>query len=99
MKANIHPTYYTDAKVICACGNTFTTGSTKQTIHVELCSNCHPFYTGAQKFVDTASLIQKFQQKQQKAAQIKVTQVKKQEERKAKENSPKSLAEMLAALK
>ncbi len=99
MKANIHPTYYTDAKVICACGNTFTTGSTKQTIHVELCSNCHPFYTGAQKFVDTASLIQKFQQKQQKAAQIKVTQVKKQEEKKAKENSPKSLAEMLAALK
>ena len=99
MKANTHPTYYTDAKVICACGNTFTTGSTRQTIHVELCSNCHPFYTGAQKFVDTASLIQKFQQKQQKAAQIKVTQVKKQEERKAKENAPKSLAEMLAALK
>lgn len=99
MKANIHPTYYTDTKVVCACGNTFTTGSTRQTIHVELCSNCHPFYTGAQKFVDTASLIQKFQQKQEKAAQIKVTQVKKQEEKKARENSPKSLAEMLAALK
>lgn len=99
MKANIHPTYFTDTKVVCACGNTFTTGSTKQTIHVELCSNCHPFYTGAQKFVDTASLIQKFQQKQQKAAQIKVTQVKKQEEKKARENTPKSLSEMLAALK
>lgn len=99
MKAKIHPQYFEQATVICACGNTFSFGSTKQTIHVELCSNCHPFYTGAQKFVDTASLIQKFQAKQQKAAQIKVTQTKKKEEEKARQNAPKSLAEMLAALK
>jgi large subunit ribosomal protein L31 len=99
MKANIHPTYYTDAKVVCACGNTFTTGSTKQIIHVELCSNCHPFYTGAQKFVDTASLIQKFQAKQQKAVNFKVTKAKKVEEQKVKQTGPKTLAEMLAGLK
>lgn len=99
MKANIHPTYYTDAKVVCACGNTFTTGSTMQNIHVELCYNCHPFYTGAQKFVDTASLIQKFQNKQQKAAQFKVTVKKKEDEKAAKTNAPKTLAEMLASLK
>ncbi|MDO8515076.1 MAG: 50S ribosomal protein L31, partial [bacterium] len=46
MKANIHPQYYSDAKVTCACGNVFTVGSTKPTIHVDLCSKCHPFYTG-----------------------------------------------------
>ncbi len=99
MKSNIHPTYFPDAKVICACGNTFTTGSTKQVIHVELCSNCHPFYTGAQKFVDTASLIQKFQAKQQKAQTFKVTKAKKVEEQKARTSGPKTLAEMLAGLK
>jgi large subunit ribosomal protein L31 len=99
MKANTHPTYFPDAKVVCACGNTFTVGSTVPSIHVELCSNCHPFYTGAQKFVDTASLIQKFQNKQQKAQQFKVTVQKKKEEQKSRDNAPKTLAEMLAALK
>jgi large subunit ribosomal protein L31 len=99
MKAHIHPTYFPQAKVVCACGNTFTTGSTREVIHVELCNKCHPFYTGAQKFVDTASLIQKFKNKQKKALQLKVTVQKKVEEKKAKEQSPKSLSEMLAALK
>src|SRR5258708_487437 len=99
MKANAHPTYYSDAKVVCACGNTFTIGSTQQTIHVELCSKCHPFYTGEQKFVDTASLIQKFQDKQKKAQQFKVTQGKKVEEKRAQQSGPKTLAEMLAGLK
>lgn len=99
MKANTHPTYYSDAKVVCACGNTFTVGSTTPSIHVELCNKCHPFYTGAQKFVDTASLIQKFQAKQQKAQQFKVTTQKKKEEETRKAQGPKTLAEMLAALK
>lgn len=99
MKQNTHPTYFSDAKVVCACGNTFTVGSTSQNIHVELCSNCHPFYTGAQKFVDTASLIQKFQDKQKKAQEFKVTVQKKKEEETRKSQGPKTLAEMLAALK
>ena len=63
MKTDIHPTYYTAAKVICACGNTFTTGSTREEIHVEICSNCHPFYTGKQKLVDTAGRVEKFQKR------------------------------------
>lgn len=60
MKKNLHPTYYTDAKVICACGNSFTTGSTKQELRVEICSACHPFYTGKQKLVDTAGRVERF---------------------------------------
>lgn len=99
MKADIHPTYFPDAKVICACGNVMSLGSTKQTIHVELCSKCHPFYTGEQKFVDSASRIQKFQKKQDIAKQYINQIVKKKEEKKAKESGPKSLAEMLAAIK
>src|SRR6266702_8167400 len=99
MKANTHPTYFADAQVICACGNRMTVGSTQQSIHVELCSNCHPFYTGEQKFVDSASRIQKFQDKQKVASQFKATTVKKQQEKTQKSNQPRTLAEMLAGLK
>ena len=60
MKKDIHPTYFAAAKVVCACGNSFTTGSTKEEIHVEVCSACHPFYTGKQKLVDTAGRVEKF---------------------------------------
>ena len=59
MKKDIHPPYY-QAKVSCACGNAFTVGSTKQTLEVEICSNCHPFYTGGSKIVDTAGRVEKF---------------------------------------
>ncbi len=60
MKANIHPTYYKDAKISCVCGNTFTAGSTLPEIRVEICSACHPFFTGTQKFVDTQGQVEKF---------------------------------------
>ena len=70
MKANIHPTYYPDAKVICVCGHTFTTGSTQPNIKVEICSSCHPFFTGEMKFVDTKGQVQKFQAKQQVGVQM-----------------------------
>ena len=59
MKANIHPPYHR-AKVICACGNTFTVGSAKERLEVEICSACHPFYTGGSKIVDTAGRVEKF---------------------------------------
>lgn len=68
MKKDIHPTYYRDATVVCACGNTFTTGSTVQEIRVEICSNCHPFYTGKQKLVDTARRIDRFNRIREKGA-------------------------------
>lgn len=99
MKSNIHPTYFPNAQVICACGNVMTVGSTQEKIHVELCSNCHPFYTGEQRFVDSANRIDKFQKKQDIAAKYKATVVKKKEAERAKSSGPKSLAEMLAGLK
>lgn len=63
MKANIHPTYYPDAQVICACGNTWTTGSTKPVIHTDVCSKCHPFFTGEQRIVDTEGQVDRFYRK------------------------------------
>ena len=59
MKKNIHPAYY-QAKVTCACGNAFTVGSTKETLDIEICSQCHPFYTGTAKLLDTAGRVEKF---------------------------------------
>ena len=63
MKEKIHPKYFTDAKVTCSCGNTFTTGSTRQTLKVELCNKCHPFFTGEQKIIDTAGRVERFNKK------------------------------------
>jgi large subunit ribosomal protein L31 len=65
MKEGIHPTYYTDAQVICACGNTWTTGSTKKVIHTDVCSNCHPFFTGEQRIVDSEGQVDRFYKKLQ----------------------------------
>jgi large subunit ribosomal protein L31 len=67
MKADIHPTYAT-ATVKCACGNTFTTRSTQSEIHTDICGNCHPFYTGKQKLIDTAGRVERFRQKYGKPA-------------------------------
>lgn len=98
MKAAIHPPYYENAQVICACGNRFTTGSTVETIRVELCNKCHPFYTGEQRFVDTASNIQKFQTKQKIAKEHKAVKAQKKEKQKSKDSQPKTLREMLLGL-
>jgi len=66
MKKDIHPTYFADAEVTCACGNSFVTGSTQKEIRVELCNSCHPFYTGTQKLVDTARRVEKFEERTKK---------------------------------
>jgi large subunit ribosomal protein L31 len=63
MKTEIHPEYV-EAHVRCTCGNEFTTRSTKQSINVEICSNCHPFYTGKQKLVDTGGRVERFKRRQ-----------------------------------
>lgn len=65
MKSETHPTYYPDAKVICACGNTWTTGSTKKVIHTDVCSRCHPFFTGEQRIVDAEGQVDRFYRKLQ----------------------------------
>ncbi len=63
MKAKIHPQFYKDAKAICACGNTFTVGSTKKELHVDLCSKCHPFFTGEQRVIDTMGRVERFKRR------------------------------------
>jgi len=63
MKKDIHPKYYPKAQAKCACGNTFTVGSTKEFLEVEICSACHPFYTGKEKIVDALGQIQKFRKR------------------------------------
>jgi large subunit ribosomal protein L31 len=63
MKPSVHPAYHHDATVTCVCGNTFVTGSTTKEIAIELCSACHPFYTGKQKLVDTGRRVEKFEER------------------------------------
>lgn len=71
MKTGIHPTYYDGATVTCTCGNVIKVGSTKESYSTELCSNCHPFYTGKKKTVDTAGRIEKFEAARKLAEQRK----------------------------
>ncbi len=82
MKSEIHPTYYEKAEVRCACGNVFIVGSTKEHIQVEICYNCHPFYTGKENLIDTAGKVEKFKARRIKAAAVvkkeKKPRVKKQ---------------------
>ncbi|MEO8637987.1 MAG: 50S ribosomal protein L31 [Candidatus Taylorbacteria bacterium] len=68
MKTDIHPKYYSDATATCACGAVYTVGSTQEKISVEICSNCHPFYTGKENLLDTAGRVEKFKARQQKKA-------------------------------
>jgi large subunit ribosomal protein L31 len=99
MKANIHPQYFENAQVICVCGNRFTTGSTQEVIHIELCDKCHPFFTGEQRFVDTRNAIKNFDLKRQAAATYQATKKKKTDDKKKADQSPKSLREMLMGMK
>lgn len=80
MKTEIHPQYFAKANVRCNCGNTFTVGSTKEDIRVEICYKCHPFYTGEEKLIDTAGRVEKFKARRGKAVEPKAkkTRVKKQ---------------------
>ena len=63
MKDKIHPKYYPEAKVICSCGNTFTLGATMPVLKIELCSKCHPFFTGEQRIVDTTGQVERFKRR------------------------------------
>lgn len=77
MKKNIHPPYFEDARAVCSCGNVIYAGSTVKEMRTELCSKCHPFYTGTQKLVDTAGRVERY------LTQVKTAE-KKEEERKAR---------------
>jgi large subunit ribosomal protein L31 len=71
MKKGIHPEYYPDAKVTCSCGNTFTVGSTKKMIRTDVCSACHPFFTGEQRLVDTGGQVERFIRRLEKRQEIR----------------------------
>jgi large subunit ribosomal protein L31 len=79
MKADIHPTYFKEAHVQCACGKTYTLGSTKEKIEVEICSACHPFFTGNEKVIDTAGRVERFKARTTKKAPTKAKKTKKEE--------------------
>jgi large subunit ribosomal protein L31 len=85
MKENIHPQFNMTAQVSCACGNKFVTGSTLKELHTEICSQCHPFYTGKQKFLDITGVVDKFKKRSAAAVSIKsVVKVKKERKPRAK---------------
>jgi len=71
MKQKIHPKYYPDATVVCACGNSWTTGATQKEIRTDVCSACHPFYTGEQRIVDTAGQVERFMRRLEKKVELK----------------------------
>lgn len=81
MKSDIHPEYTANATIACACGNTMTVGSTLPEISIEICSNCHPFYTGKQKLVDTAGRLEKFQAKVAAKDSVSVARIGKKAKR------------------
>ena len=90
MRQGIHPKYYENATVICACGNTWTTGATVEVIHTDVCSACHPFFTGEQRIVDTAGQVERFlrriEAKEKRIAEVRAQREayrrRKEEERK-----------------
>jgi len=88
MKTDTHPKYFPKAQVQCVCGNTFTVGSTKEHINVELCYNCHPFYTGKEKLIDTAGKVEKFRARKKVA---EATPIKKAKTRVKKPSSKKKV--------
>lgn len=95
MKKDLHPTYYPEAKVICACGNTFTTGSTVAEIKTEICSACHPFYTGKQKLLDTARRVEKFAAKLESKVEARNKKAKRDARDKAREAKAEAAKEAL----
>ena len=98
MKAGIHPQVYTDAQVTCLCGVSFITISTKPTIKVDLCSKCHPFYTGEQKLIDTRGHVKRFEEKMKKAAVYKAANPSKKKGQVKSDRPTKSLSELLAEM-
>ncbi|HNW19742.1 MAG TPA: 50S ribosomal protein L31 [bacterium] len=95
MKKDLHPTYYSEAKVTCACGNIFTTGSTMAEIKTEICSACHPFYTGKQKLIDTARRVEKFAAKLESKTEIRSKKTKREARNKAREAKAQAAKEAL----
>ncbi len=105
MKANIHPNWHDDATVTCSCGNSFKTGSTQESIQVDICNKCHPYFTGEMKFVDRQGRVDKFKKKvqlaqqKQKAAQAQAKKQQGDQEDQAAKSYQEILREKRAQLR
>ena len=97
MRENIHPKYYPNAQVICSCGNTWTTGSTREVIRTDVCSNCHPFFTGEQRIVDSAGQVDRFMKRLDRYSEHQTEAARRQEEAQQK-LSQRFLKQKLVAL-
>jgi large subunit ribosomal protein L31 len=97
MKTDIHPTYYPNAQVICSCGNTWTTGSTQEVLRTDVCSACHPFFTGEQRIVDTAGQVDRFMKRLDRYSQHQ-TQASQRQEQLQKKLEQRFLKQQLGAL-
>lgn len=82
MKKDIHPKYFSEAKIICACGNVITTGSVKEEMKVEVCSACHPFYTGKKRLVDSTGRVDRFKKRMEKSEQLLADKIERAEKKK-----------------
>ena len=90
MKQGIHPTYYTEATITCVCGAVTTTGSTVEKMNTEICSSCHPFYTGKKKFIDAGGRVDRFKRLTEKALDAKKLQAAKKAKAPKKESTKKA---------
>lgn len=99
MKQGIHPKYYHNAKVVCACGHTFTTGSTMPEIQVDICSNCHPFFTGEMKYVDTMGKVDKFKRRMELAKKLKKEGKKKRRKKQVIASYKEAVAKLKSSAK
>jgi large subunit ribosomal protein L31 len=97
MKKGLHPQYYPNAQVVCSCGNTWTTGSTQPMIRTDVCSACHPFFTGEQRIVDTAGQVDRFMKRLDRYGSHQADTIKRQEELQKKQQQ-RFLKQQLAAL-
>lgn len=97
MRKELHPTYYPNAQVICSCGNTWTTGSTREVIRTDVCSQCHPFFTGEQRIVDTAGQVDRFMKRLDRYSEHQSDAAKRQEENRRKLEQ-RFMKQQLAAL-
>lgn len=86
MKKDTHPEYHKEATVSCACGNSFKVGSTQETTNIEICSQCHPFYTGQDKIVDTLGRVERFKKRQQRYTELKKKAEKRGPKKERKDN-------------
>lgn len=82
MKKNIHPKYFSEAKIICACGNVITTGSVKEEMKIEVCSACHPFYTGKKRLVDSTGRVDRFKKRMEKSERMAAEKMERTEAKK-----------------